>query len=396
VTGPDPVASGPPCPSCGTVNRPGARFCRNCGVALSGIDVPNRSVWRFVQRVPRGRRRAVVITVVVLVALVCGGYLVIEDTLYTPDQPVRALFAALAAKDGAALAGIDNCTAVCQAGGLGQGYEPPTHLRIVSVSYGGAAPDDPTRRPDRSRAGVRVRYDVGGTTYDDVVGVSRPDSGLLRPWSISGPPGGYVQILSDSLPSAKIAGATMATVAPNPDLPRRSGSVFVPPGVYVVTGTQSALWESTPVRLVVAGDLDRFGDTAGQRVELNLRVKSSVVDEVRKQIRARIDKCATMPSFSPKTDRSAILSDCPFSALEDYSFTKDLHWTVLDYPQIELRIDDDHSVKVHTVSPGHARLDYSYTLRVVEPRPWTPTSQTVEVTPRGDVVEDGGTIVWRE
>jgi hypothetical protein len=303
----------------------------------------------------------------------------------------------LSAKDGAALAGFDECTAVCQEGGLRQGYEPPTNLDVLGVSYGEAAPDDPTRRPNRSRAGVRVRYRVDGVAYEDIVGVTRPNTGLLRPWRISGPPGGYVQVVSDSLPTAKIAGATVNTVPPGPALPRRgAGGMFVPPGVYTVGGAQSALWESTPVRLVIAGDLNRFSDSAGSRVELSLSVKPTVVDEVRRQIRGRIDQCATQPSFRPTTDPSAIPPDCPFSADDKYTSTQDLHWTVVDYPQIELRVDADHSVRVHTMTPGHARLDYSYTLGVVEPRTWTPTSQTVEIVPRGDVFEDDGKIVWRQ
>src|SRR6266508_3748378 len=139
----------------------------------------------------------------------------------------------------------------------------------------------PTSRPNRSRAGLRVRYRVGGVPYDDVVGVTRPNTGLLRPWSISGPPGGYVQVVSDSLPTAKIAGATVNTVPSSRGLARRgAGDMFVPPGVYTVTGAQSALWESTPVRLVIAGDLNRFSDSARTRVELSLSVKPTVVDEV--------------------------------------------------------------------------------------------------------------------
>jgi hypothetical protein len=329
-----------------------------------------------------------------LLALACGGYVAIQNTWYTPDQPVRALFAALAAKDGAALAGLGECIAVCQAGGMSQGYEPPTRFQVVGVSYGGAAPDDPTRRPNHNRAGVRVRYQVSGVTYDDIVGVSRPGSGLLRPWEISGPPGGYVQVVSTGLPTAKIAAATVKAIVPGPDLPRRVGAVFVPPGVYTVSGTQSVLWESAPVRLVIAGDLNRFSDGAGNRVELDLSVKPTVVDEVRRQIRERIDRCAAVPSFRPITDPSAILPNCPFSADDKYTTTQDLRWTIIDYPQIELRLDDDHSVTVHTVTPGHARLSYSYTLNVVEPRTWTPTSQTVAVVPAGEVTEDSGNVVW--
>ncbi len=379
------------CPRCGTENRPGARFCRACGTALTTATPRLRL---RLPRLPRRRKLWIAGIAGAVLLVLCGGYLVLQDTWYTPDEPVRQLFAALSARDAAALAGMDECGTVCAAGGLSRGYQPPTGLQIVGVDYGGAAPDDPTRRPDRNRAAVRVRYQVAGRWYDDVVGVERPDAGFLRRWGLAGPPGGYLQVVSDGLAKATVAGATVDTVAPAPDLPHDVGRTFVPPGVYTVGGTESALWETVPVTVTVAGDLNRFGPDAGQRVTLDLRVKPTVVDQVRQQIHQRIDVCAAKASFSPVADPSSIVSDCPFSALENYTLTQNLKWTVLDYPDIELRIGDDHTVGVKTVKPGHARLDYEYSYDILEPRRWTPTSQTVEVSPGGTVVEDNGAVVW--
>ena len=57
----------------------------------------------------------------------------------------------------------------------------------------------------------------------------------------------------------------------------------------------------------------------------------------------------------------------PFSALDGAQFTK----------------------------PGHARIDYEYTLYPISPDPqWTAASQTVDFTVSGTVTENHGEVVW--
>lgn len=387
------TVSEPVCPRCTAPNRPGARFCRACGTELTARPSRRLSVVALVRRVPRRRRLLVAGIAVAATVLACGGYVVLQDTWYRPEAPVRQLFAALAARDTAALTGLGDCGAVCEDGGLSRGYQPPTGVEILGVTYGAPDPDDPTRRPNHNGASVHVRYRVAGSTYDDAVGVDRSNVGLLRPWRIAGAPGWYLQIVSNGEPHAMVAGAAVDTVKADPDLPLDVGRIFVPPGVYTVSGASSALWESTPVTVTVAGTAHRSGKS-GQRVALDLRVKPSVVDEVQRQVRARIDLCATRKAFIPKADPADLGRDCPFSADENYTSTEGLQWTVVDYPRIELAVADDQTVSVRTVGAGHARLDYSYTFDVFEPRRWTPTSQTVEISPRGQVVEDHGAVVW--
>jgi hypothetical protein len=88
-------------------------------------------------------------------------------------------------------------------------------------------------------------------SYDDVVGVDRNNVGLLRPWRIAGAPGWYLQIVSNGVPHAMAAGATVDTVKADPDLSLDVGRIFVPPGVHTVTGASNALWESAPVTVLV-------------------------------------------------------------------------------------------------------------------------------------------------
>jgi hypothetical protein len=405
------AAAGPPCLRCGVANRLGARFCRNCGAelvdqqrrdpvplavstggaraarSLSGLAAAGRA------RLRRTSRRTQVLVgagLVLLLVLVCGGYVVIENVFYSPDGPVRQVFAALEAKDTAGLRGYMDCDPLCQPGALAVGYQPPTHLQIVGVRYGAAANDDPTRRPDKGDATVLVRYQLGGVTYDDAVGVYRLNSGLLRPWGISQPPGSWLDVVSTSLDTAKVAGATVHTIAQlPPGDTRTSGEAWAPPGIYTVTGRQSVLWGSPPVQVLIAGS-----STGRKEVKLDLAVKPTVVDEVNRQVRTRIDDCAALRNFYPATDASSIVRDCPFRYDVPYSQTQGVKWTIVDYPRIELNLGDDQTVTVRTTMPGHARVNYSYSFNVTEPRTWSPASATVEIAPAGTVSEDGGKVVW--
>ncbi|WP_225824397.1 zinc ribbon domain-containing protein [Streptomyces naphthomycinicus] len=90
---PDEVA-GVPCPSCGTANPPGRRFCRRCATPLNPAGKPAplpwwRTVWPLRRRVRASSGRGVRLLVIlaVVAALCVGGFLLlpagralIEDT----------------------------------------------------------------------------------------------------------------------------------------------------------------------------------------------------------------------------------------------------------------------------------------------------------------------------
>ncbi|MGW7606467.1 NADase-type glycan-binding domain-containing protein [Streptomyces sp. NPDC054766] len=79
---PDEVA-GAPCPSCGTPNPPGRRFCRRCATALNPAAKPEplpwwRTVWPFRRRVRAGSGRAVrLLVILAVVVALCAGALLL-------------------------------------------------------------------------------------------------------------------------------------------------------------------------------------------------------------------------------------------------------------------------------------------------------------------------------
>jgi hypothetical protein len=346
-------------------------------------------------RLRRTRRRTKVLLSIALAVIVLAPgiyYVGMAELVYTPDVPVREMFAALEARDSVKLGQyVPGCGKLCEPGGLRGGYQPPTQVQIVTSNYFPAANGDPNQRPDHGQAAVLVRYQLGGRTYQDAVVVGRSSGGWVRPWGISRPAGTWVDVVSTGVDFATIGVATIKTVQPRQPLePSRSeGAVFAVPGIYTVTGVTSSLWTSETRELTVAGT------TAPARTEitLNLTMKPDVVAAVRRQIKDHLDLCAQSSAFTPATPNNpGPLSDCEFRGLEPTE-PRNTRWTIIDYPQVALHVEDDGSITVHTTTPGHARIDYEYTLYTFNPQ-WIPASQTIEYKVAGSVTEDQGHVAW--
>jgi hypothetical protein len=147
------------------------------------------------------------------------------------------------------------------------------------------------------------------------------------------------------------------------------------------------------VRVVVAGNVNRFSDTQAQQIELNLAVKASVLDAVNRQIRDLLDACARSTDFRPHSSADQRFGDCPFSG-EEPTFSRNVRWTIIGYPKVEVRRGADQQAEVHTTTAGRARVDYESTLGVLEPRDWTAGSETKEFTVDGTVTDANGAVVW--
>ncbi|MCX4844053.1 zinc-ribbon domain-containing protein [Streptomyces sp. NBC_00893] len=85
----DEEPEGPPCPSCGTPNLPGRKFCRRCAAPLQTREQPAplpwwRTVWPFRRRVRNGSGRALRRTVLalVVVGLLFAGFLLVPAGRY--------------------------------------------------------------------------------------------------------------------------------------------------------------------------------------------------------------------------------------------------------------------------------------------------------------------------
>jgi hypothetical protein len=170
----------------------------------------------------------------------------------------------------------------------------------------------------------------------------------------------------------------------------RSSKVWGPPGVYTSTAAGDALFEAAHATITVTGRVDLAPAT------LPTVLKAGVVEEIQRQIRARIDQCAADPELRPRTDPTALLSDCPFSHNTKYALIRTPKWTILQYPSIELRIEDDTTVTVHTTTPGNAQISYDWTFDILEPRTWNTVTAIEDITVAGTVFLDNEEVTWTE
>ncbi len=379
------------CLECGGANRAGARFCRDCGQPLPGAAASPAHAPPEAGATPAGvppeagatpagaataatpeiarlraerrrlhRRLAILGAVVLLVLCGYGTLSVAQDKLYAPDDPVKALFAALAGHDldkAGTLAGCSGAP-LCRAAVLAQGYTAPIDLAVTGVSYSGRTDRD-TRRPDKNRAWVGVRYRLGDRSVTGSIQVTRTGSGWFRRWRIHSGGYGHVDVVSKVVAQARVAQARVATIRAARDSRSWSLGTTGPqpalPGVYTVTmAADDPLFDASPVTVPVTGDADEQEPAVAELTAAYLTVKPAVLDEITRQVRVRIDECATKTDLYP--------TGCPFQAPGVVAIATNVHWTIVDYPQLKVRPDEDLSGRgtaaVSTVTKGHARATY--------------------------------------
>ncbi|MFE4216704.1 NADase-type glycan-binding domain-containing protein [Streptomyces sp. NPDC056844] len=183
VEAPDEVV-GAPCPSCGTPNPPGRRFCRRCATPLNPAAKPEalpwwRTVWPFRRRVRASSGRAVrfLVILAVVVALCAGAVLLLpvgrvlfEDTRdklgkAVPITPVSTEASAASPGHPAknTVDGVNNSYWGAPAEGASVTYTFRQPFRLVEVIISNGPSRDAEHYTDEARA---LRIDLEVTTED--------------------------------------------------------------------------------------------------------------------------------------------------------------------------------------------------------------------------------------
>ncbi|MFC8227841.1 NADase-type glycan-binding domain-containing protein [Streptomyces sp. NPDC057287] len=183
VEAPDEVV-GAPCPSCGTPNPPGRRFCRRCATPLNPAAKPEalpwwRTVWPFRRRVRASSGGAVRLLVIlaVVVALCAGAFLLLpagralfEDTRdklgkAKPITPVSVEASAASPRHPAknATDGLSNTYWGAPTEGASVTYTFRQPFRLVDLII----TNGPSRNPEVYTSEARaLRIDLEVTTAD--------------------------------------------------------------------------------------------------------------------------------------------------------------------------------------------------------------------------------------
>jgi hypothetical protein len=409
------------CPRCGAPAAAAARFCRACGAPLTASPepapapdpappappapapvavpepvaapghkwadalAPARAWWN---RRPRGRTPLLAgggVALVVVLALV--GYLAvvaINNARYPPDQPVRALFAALTARDAGAAAELAACTtAACTGAALAAGYEPPTDVEIGEITYGD--PTDDTRRPDKSLASVPVKYRLGGVPQTVTMRVQRTGDGLARPFRILTGATGHLAVTAGHLKQVQLGGARV---------PVDEQGLTALPGRYTVqvpdTDPLFAPTPAAPARVDVTATSDpRATPTA---LQLPVQIRPQVVDQVDEQVAAFLDACAEQETLTPR--------GCPFRVPGIVIGADNVRWTVERPPVIQVVPVDEPSptdppAAVETVESGRVRVTYTAFTSAGGSRSTLTEQLPIEITGTVDIDPvKPGQVIW--
>jgi len=405
----------PACPRCGALAAAAARFCRTCGAPLAAgpdstpdpapalvpaaepvpapeqvrVDAlaPARAWWN---RRPRGRTPWLAGLGVALVAvLALAGYLAavaIGNAKYPPDQPVRALFAALTARDTATAAELATCTtAACTGNVLATGYEPPTGLQVGEISYGDLTDD--TRRPDKSIAYVPVTYRLGGAPQAVTMRVQRTGTGLTRSFRIVRGATGRLTIAAAHVEQVQLGGALVPVDKPGT-------SVAVLPGRYSVqvpdTDPLFAPTSAAPARVDVAAAADERATPA--QLSMPVQIRPELVAQVDEQVRAFLTACTKQDTLTP--------TGCPFRVPGIVIGAAAVRWSVEKLPTIEIIPADqpgptEAPAVVRTVTPGRATVTYTAFTSAGGDRSTITHHLPIEITGTVDVdPAQPGRVIW--
>jgi hypothetical protein len=369
------------CTECGTAGQAQAVFCRKCGTRLP----PSAHAARGRLRVLKSWRGRLAVAVVVAFALAADAAVWTRHaTGGQPDGPVRAWFAALAARDTAAAATVRPGLEVLRDNVLHSPvYTPPAGLQIVHTAY--APSRDPQQRPNHDIAFVTVRYQIAEDRFEQTIAVNRTGSGLNRSWILGDGATGSLTIIGGTLHNAVIGPITVPTAA-SADGVVADATLMLPPGQWTVYGDPAdPLFTARPVTATVPG---RMREQSPTMATLAPTVKPAATAAVSKLVHARIDDCAARQTLS--------MVDCPFDRTAGpYTGTvTSVHWTIRRYPTIALTpVEAPYPggpiATLSTTTPGVARVAYAaYTTggkTVTE-------DQTFAVD--GDIRIDNGSPVW--
>jgi hypothetical protein len=178
---------------------------------------------------------------------------------------------------------------------------------------------------------------------------------------------------------------------PTRSLPRgvdnADGALHMLIGQYTVTAAaDDPLFTAEPLSVVVLGGSYGVRPPA---LTLVWNLKDSAVQEVDRQVQARISQCAKRVELQP--------SGCPFQVNRIVIGEANVHWAIVDRPQITVQIVDNSNpllapAVVRTRVKGHASVTYDSIVSAGGAR--ATSTDVVDIDVRGDVKVDDNKVVW--
>jgi hypothetical protein len=294
----------------------------------------------LLRKLPRRARFVLLAVVVALVVGVPATIWIVGKVAYSPEGPIDDLVAAFHDGDLKKAAELAGCTArLCQPGALREGYAAPADMKITKVAMGGSTNSD--------SADVVLSYELAGKRRESIVRVRR-ESGLLpKSWSIQSGAVGTLEIVAPSVKTVRIAGLDIQPVA------ERTEQALM--GAYTIkVGGDDPLYEGEPIEAAIADDLRNRKVTS---VDVRAKVRQSVLDDVRGQVRTFLEQCAAQTNEKPRVNGRL----CPFQFLPKAPL-QNTSWSLERAPVFEVVMPDKPRdgvlLQVRTTTKGSARFRY--------------------------------------
>jgi hypothetical protein len=260
---------------------------------------------------------------------------VIQAGVYSPQAAVRGYIRGLEARD--ARAALDHADPQYRAGTAwslaeavvtAEEYAPPSDLQIDDVQELDGDPD---------ARWVDVSYRIGNRRYEDSVMVAREPRSpwrLVRGWYVvEGLPSLTVESTITS--PASVNGVTLDQGIPT--------TVVLPVGGYTIRTPDGGLAVADPQPAVVT--------FTGGTVALETTLADDAVARARVAVEDHLDACVQQDVLAP--------AGCPFGFPRgDQSIP--VEWEVTEQPTFDLRLTDDGTVQVDTVSSGAATVSGTF------------------------------------
>jgi hypothetical protein len=271
------------------------------------------------------RDRTILAGFLAVVMLAVGGgvgYVVLSDTVYSPDSVVRSYIAdlhtgdvrgALALVSKSSLRGLDRTLLT---------KDVLAHADVPSVEI---------VNTDQSGDSATVTVTVNGESASlDLVREGRV-YGVLPTWRLEQP---FTML---QIPSA----AAAAGVSVN-GVGTYATSLPVFPGTYTLATVPSGIYASASSTVTADG-------TGSQDVALNPSLNADASTAATDAVKAFLDSCALSTELIP--------ADCPFSYSDDYNTVSSATWSIANYPEVTVT-DNSGTLEVTDVrSDGMAHLE---------------------------------------
>ncbi|MFC0265995.1 hypothetical protein [Alloscardovia macacae] len=279
----------------------------------------------------------------VLIAAGAGAVRILNDTVFSPRVVAEKYLAAISAghyDEASAIADpqVDKDKRVLLTDAAAKGENTTiSHVQIKEVFF-----------ENSDTADIRYAFNIDGQTYESDLHLMSEGNKYLffKNWILSVPELKELSITSSVKSGITVNGVPVSQK--NSTTPDGELRLKVYPGKYTIDFAETKYLEAKPVT-EIAAQIDARGQV------LEVKTKSTVLEEINKAIHEKLDSCAQSTAVAPE--------GCPFrlytyfGSEEDY---RNISWSIVDYPEITLNSNGPSGTFSRDYTSAYAEAKVTY------------------------------------